>query len=235
MTESVLAVIPVRSGSKRLPGKNVAELDGKPLLAHTIEQADDATHVDEHVVSTDSSEFKRIARDHGGNVPFDRPPELATDDATNKDVLEHVLDWYSDRGSTFDIAVMLQVTSPFRTADDIDEAVQLLVESDGNSVVSTTKYDTPPFWAVQTNDSDRFLRPYFGDEYLWSKTQTQSIPTLTHPNGAIYAIEVDTFRRQLNFYTDRTLEYHMPRERSLDIDEPFDLKLAQGLAELEES
>jgi len=234
MSDSVLAVIPVREGSKRLPGKNVADLGGKPLLAHSIEQAQQARNVDKHVVSTESNEFKRVAKEHGGTVPFDRPQELATDDATNKEVLKHALDWYSDQGEVFDVVCMLQVTSPFRTADDIVGAVQTLRKSDGNAVVSTTKYDTPPFWAVSTDDSSEYIRPYFGEEYLWSKTQTQSVPTLYHPNGAIYAIEVKAFREHMNFYTDRTLEYRMPRERSVDIDKPFDLKLARALYEVVE-
>lgn len=231
MSYSVLAVIPVRSGSKRLPGKNVAELGGKPLLAHTIEQVESSSEIDTGAVSTEDEEFQKVAREHGGNVPFDRPEELATDDATNKEVVEHAINWYNnERDTEFDAVCILQVTSPFRTAEDIDGAVSKLRESDADSVVSTTEYDTPPFWAVDT-DEDGYLRPYFGDEYLWSKTQTQSVPELRHPNGAIYAVEVETFLETMNFYTDRTVGYRMPRKRSLDIDEPFDMEMARALYE----
>lgn len=224
-----LAVIPVRSGSKRLPRKNVADVGEKPLLAHTIEQVTDSTTIDVHAISSESPEFRATAREYGGNVPFERPKELATDDVTNRDVINHALDWYEDNGTEFNYVCLLQVTSPFRTATDIDNAVQKLKQSDGTAVVSTTEYDTPPFWGIQTDNSEQYLRPYFGDEYLWTTTQSQSVPSLRHPNGAIYAIEVDAFRRHGNFYTDRTLEYTMPRERSLDIDEPFDLELARAL------
>lgn len=230
MSDSVLGLIPVREGSKRLPGKNVADLGGKPLLAHTIEQAAEATEVDTAVVSTESDEFRRIAREHGGNTPFERPDELATDDATNVDVVEHALGWFEqERDRRFDVVCTLQVTSPFRTAADIDGAIRRLFETDADSVVTTTGYDTPPFWAVETDDE--FLQPHFGEEYLWSKTQTQSVPELRHPNGAVFAVTVDAFRVDRSFYTDWTTEYEMPRERSLDIDEPFDLELARALYE----
>ena len=114
MSTTALGLIPVREGSKRLPGKNVADLGGKPLLAHTIEQADAASELDRAVVSTESDEFRRLAREYGGDAPFARPDELATDDATNKDVVEHALDWFERiEDVTFDVVCMLQVTSPF--------------------------------------------------------------------------------------------------------------------------
>lgn len=228
MSASVLGIIPVREGSKRLPGKNVADLGGKPLLAHTIEQADAATELDRTVVSTESDEFRRIAHEHGGDAPFARPDELATDDATNKDVVEHALDWFERAEDvTFDVVCMLQVTSPFRTAADIDGALRTLRERVATSVVSTAPFDKPPFWAVE--EIEDHLQPYFGDDYLWSTTQSQSVPDLRHPNGAVFAVEVKTFHEARNFYTDQTAEYEMPRERSLDIDEPFDLELARAL------
>lgn len=204
-------------------------------MAHTIEQAAAATTLEETVVSTEDDEMRQIARDHGGYAPFERPAELATDDATNKEVVAHALDWYQERGQTFDTVCLLQVTSPFRIADDIDAAVRKLHDTDAETVVSTNEYETPPFWAVENDESTGYLAPYFGEEYLWSKTQTQSVPTLRHPNGAIFAADVDVFRREVNFYTDRTVEYEMPRERALDIDEPFDLRLARALVEQEDS
>lgn len=228
MSASVLGLIPVREGSKRLPGKNVADLGGKPLLAHTIEQANAASELDRVVVSTESDAFRRIACDHGGEAPFARPDELATDDATNKDVVEHALGWFErTKDTTFDIVCMLQVTSPFRTAADIDGALKTLRETDATSVVSTAPFDTPPFWAVEKKTE--YLRPYFGEDYLWSKTQSQTVPDLRHPNGAVFAVQVEAFHKERNFYTDRTAEYKMPRKRSLDIDEPFDLELARAL------
>jgi len=235
MSYSALAVIPVRSGSKRLPGKNVAELGGKPLLAHTIEQAKSSSEIDVEVVSTESKEFQRIAREHGGNVPFDRPKRLATDDATNKEVVEHALNWYNENTDRdFDAVCLLQVTSPFRKPNDIDEAIRKLQNTGATSVVSTTEYGTPPFWAVDTDKSGKYLEPYFGDEYLWSKTQTQSVPDLRHPNGAVFVAEVSIFREQNNFYTDKTAEHRMPKRRSIDIDDPLDMEIAQALYQKEE-
>lgn len=229
MSKSVIGIIPARSGSKRLPRKNLKELGGKPLLAHTIDQAKSAEILDDVLVSTDSDEIKRVARKFGGWVPFDRPKELATDKATNNQVVKHALNWLAARDRNYEIVCMLQVTSPFRTAHDIDEAINSLMYSKASSLVSTTEFQTPPFWAVKAIDNGEYLRPYFGDEYLWSKTQSQSVPTLHHPNGAIFAAEVQAFNESVSFYTDRTIEHRMPRSRSIDIDEPFDLEIARAL------
>jgi len=233
MTERVLAVIPARSGSKRFPGKNVADIDGKPLLAHTIEHAAEATTVDRAVVSTDDEGFADIAREWGGDVPFERPAELATDTATADEAVRHVVSELRDRGETYDIVCMLLVTTPLRNPSDIDAAVQKLIESDAKSVVSTVAFDHPPMYAVDTHE-DGYLYPYFGEEYLWGKTRSQEYPDLHRPNGVVFAATVAALEGQESFYTDRTVEYEMPQKRSIDIDETHDLDIAEAILEAED-
>jgi CMP-N-acetylneuraminic acid synthetase len=229
-----LAVIPARGGSKRIPRKNLRSLGDDPLIAHTIEQADAASNVTRAIVSSEDEEIRSVAESHGGDVPFERPPELATDDATNVEVVEHALDWAESKGEGYDYVCLLQVTSPFRRPSDIDTALERLANSAAETVVTTSPFETPPFWAVES-DEDGFLSPYFGEEYLWSKTQTQSVPTLRHPNGAVFAAATSAFRRESSFYTDRTAGVEMAPERSLDVDEPIDLRIARALYPLQNS
>lgn len=234
MNGDTLAVVPARGGSKRIPRKNLRSLGDKPLIAHTIEQASEASNVTRTIVSSEDTEIRSVAESHGGDVPFERPPELATDDATNIGVVEHALDWVGSRGEEYDYVCLLQVTSPFRRPNDIDTALERLADSGAETVVTTSTFETPPFWAVES-DEDGFLSPYFGEEFLWSKTQTQSVPTLRHPNGAVFAATTSAFRRESSFYTDRTLGVEMPPERSLDVDEPIDLRIARALYPLRNS
>jgi len=224
----VLGVIAARGGSKRIPRKNVREVGGKPLLAYSIEQAASADRVDRAVVSTEDEEIRRIAAEHGADVPFERPAELATDEATTNDVVGHAIEWFRERDDEFDIVCSIPVTTPFREPRDINRAIRTLQETDAQSVVGVTEFDPPPFWAV-TADEDGVLRPYFNDEYMWSTTRTQEVPSLFRPNGAVFAATVSAFLEHESFYTDRTRGWEMPRARSLDIDEPFDLEIARAL------
>jgi CMP-N-acetylneuraminic acid synthetase len=227
----VFAVIPARSGSTRVPQKNIKKVGGKPLIAHTIEQSHNAKTIDRTIVSTDDNEIAAIADQYGGEVPFERPPELATDDASSLDVIEHALDWIIKTEGKPRIVAMLQVTTPLRTATDIDSAIQRLQHStSAQSVVSVSEFLIPPLWSVKKNE-DGFLTAYFEPDVLWKNTipRSQDLPDVKHPNGAVFAATVDAFYDQHSFYTDRTLEYEMPPERSIDIDEPFELEIARAL------
>lgn len=226
MTEATLGIIPARGGSKRVEKKNIRKIGGKPLIAHTIEQAIQAEQLDWVIVSTEDEEIMEIAKQYGGNVPFQRPSELASDDATNNEVVKHALDWCESEGKSFEYVCLLSVTTPFRNVQDIDDLLVSLYESTADSVVSITNYDAPPFWATELNDG--VLTPYF-DTNPWKNTQTQSVPTLYHPNSSIFAAGVPEFKQNGGFYDEQTIGYKMPRERSLDIDEPFDLELARAL------
>ena len=223
----VLGIVPARSGSKRVQRKNLKEIGGTPLLGHAIQQGSAAEHIDELVVSTDDPEMQAVAQDYGGSVPFDRPAELATDDATLDEVTAHAVKWFTERDEHFDVVCAIPTTTPFREPSDIDGAITRLAEADAESVVTVCEFDMPPFWAFET-ENDR-IRPYF-DTNPWKKTQTQDFPTLLYPNGALFGATIAAFESVHGFYTDETTYYEMPRQRSLDIDEPYDLELARALA-----
>lgn len=185
MTDRVLGVIPARGGSKRVPNKNVRQICGKPLIAHVIEATMGAKNLDTCVVSTDDDEIRETALSHGGDVPFRRPAELATDTASSDAVVEHALDWFAERGESFGSVLKIQATNSFQTAADIDAGIEQLDRSTATSVISVGTYDDPVDWAL-TRDEDGFLSEYTDPDHLWgeSPTRSQDLPELFYPNGA---------------------------------------------------
>jgi CMP-N-acetylneuraminic acid synthetase len=226
----VLGIIAARGGSKRVPRKNIRDVGGKPLLAFAIQDAKAADTVDKVIVSTEDDEIGSVANEWGAETPFTRPEALASDDATTDDVVAHALDWFEERGTTFSEVCSIPVTTPFREPADIDETISLLRDTGAKSAMSIAGYDSPPFSAVDFDDDDHSISPYFEESNLWIETQAQKVPTLYHPNGAVFAATVHGFREQESFYTDDTVGYEMPPERSLDIDILHDLEVARALA-----
>jgi CMP-N-acetylneuraminic acid synthetase len=226
----VLGIIAARGGSKRVPRKNIREIDGKPLIAFAIQDAKAADTVDKVIVSTEDDEIRSVANEWGGETPFSRPEELASDDATTDDVVLHALDWFEERGTTFSEVCSIPVTTPFREPPDIDKTIELLGDTGAKSAMSIVGYDSPPFSAVDFEDADSRISPHFEESNLWIETQAQKVPTLYHPSGAVFAATVSGFREHESFYTDDTVGYRMPPERSLDIDVPHDLEMARAYA-----
>ena len=229
-TDRTLAVIPARGGSTRVAEKNLRDVGGRPLLAHAIAHAEAAVRVDRVVVSTDDEEIGRVAREHGGDVPFERPAELATDTAPVAGTITHALDRAEASDGPYDVVCVLQATCPLRTPADVDGALARLAESDAMSVVSVSEYVTPPQWAV-TTDEEGYLAAAFDAGELWTDEpkRSQDVPELRHPNGAVFATTVDAWRTCESFYTPRTVGYEMPPERSFDVDEPWELELVRAL------
>ena len=222
-----IAIIPARGGSKGIKNKNIVLLRGKPLIAYTIEAAKESRIFDEILVSTDSTEIARVATKYGANVPFMRPTELSTDSASSIDVIVHTLSYFIENGTNFDYFVLLQPTSPLRTSSDIINAAQLAFEKDANSVVSVCEMEHSPLWC-NVLPLDLSLSNFLKKE--WDKPR-QELPTYYRINGAIYIAKVDYFLRTRDFYGEKSFAYIMPRERSVDIDELIDLKLAEVLLE----
>lgn len=220
---SVLAIVPARGGSKGIPGKNIVPLGGKPLIAWTIEGGRAVAAIDRLIVSTDDEAIASVARDCGCEVPFLRPPELAQDNTAGIDVVLHALDELGH----FDIVVLLQPTSPFRTPAHIDEAIKLLMEQHAPSVVSVAQSTKPPEWLYYTDANGR-LEPMLKDREDLSRRQ-DSKPVF-YLNGAIYVARTEWLREQGGFVGDDTVAYVMPAENSIDIDEPWDLQLADAIA-----
>jgi len=215
--KKVLALITARGGSKGLPRKNVLPAGGRPLIAWTIGAAAGAEFVSRVVVSTDDDEIMAAARAWGGEVPFRRPPALAGDTATSIDVVLHALDQLDD----CDYVVLLQPTSPLRTAADIDAALMLAESSDAPGCVSVCEAEQSPYWMYRL-DSEGRLAPLLDAPV--AATRRQDLPPVYVLNGAIYVARVDWLRETRSFLGAGCIAYPMPSARSLDIDTPEDFE-----------
>ena len=222
-----VALIPARGGSKRLPRKNLLPLAGKSLLAWTVEAASSARHIDRVILSTDDAEIATMGRVSGAEVPFVRPAGLAGDSASTLDVMLHALRTLHGNGETCDYLVVLQPTSPLRTAADIDAAIELLQAKRADAVISVCESEHPPEWSNTLPEDlsmSAFYRP--GSRSM----RSQDLPKTYRLNGAIYIYRA---RRLLASGSldmdDNSYAYVMPRERSIDIDGAFDFVLAQLL------
>ena len=221
----VIAVIPARSGSKGLPGKNTKPLCGKPLIAWSIKEALKSKHIDEICVSTDSEEIIKIARDFGANPNFKRPAELAQDDSTTTDVLLHALEEYKKINKYFDIIVCLQPTSPTRESQDIDESLELLVNNnDAWSAASVAEAEDPSLFASLKSG---FLS-WHGDPPNNIRRQ-QKKQKLYYLDGTITLSWVDKLIEHRGFYHDKTLGMIVPKWKSTDIDDLVDWYQAESI------
>src|SRR3989339_1726633 len=145
--KNIIAIIPARAGSKGLPGKNIRLLLGKPLISWTIEHALSSKYIDKVIVSTDDRKIAEISRKCGAAVPFIRPAKLATDKAKGIDVILHAVRWFEKKRNKFDLIMLLQPTSPLRTAGDIEAAIELLFEKKAGAVVSVCETEHHPLWS----------------------------------------------------------------------------------------
>ena len=221
-----LAVIPARAGSKGLKDKNILPLGGIPLSAWTINAAEGSGVFDEIHFSTDSERYADIARKYGASVPFLRDPELATDGASSWDVIKAVVKKYRSMGREFDAVMLLQPTVPFRTAADIREAVRMLEEKNANAIVSVTEPEHSPYWCAEL-PPDGNMRVYHEKiQYLVGRQKLAKQYIL---NGAIYLSRVEHLMNSGSIYESGCYAYHMPPERSADIDTREDLEWCEYL------
>jgi pseudaminic acid cytidylyltransferase len=218
-------MIPARGGSKRLPRKNIRNLAGKPVIAYTIEAALESDVFTKVVVSTDDDEIASIAESYGAEVPFTRPEKLASDTAQVVDVTDHVLDFFSEQSEEFDFLAVLLPTTPLRTAEDIKNAYNRF-DSNPNAdfLMCVTDYQYSPFEALYEKQDGR-LDHYWNHEYMGMRSQER--PDLVVDNGGAYIMNIEAYERQRTFYGSTLIGYYMPPKRSIDIDEQFDLELAE--------
>ena len=218
--KQVLGVILARGGSKGLPRKNVRNLAGKPLIAWTIEAGLASVHIDRLILSSDDEEIMRVAKAHGCDVPFQRPDNLAEDETSSMDALLHAL----RQVSGYEYVVLLQPTSPLRTADDIDACIEKMQEARAPACVSVTKTDKPPQWMYALQDDDR-LAPVLPEEERVTRRQ-DAAPTYVL-NGAVYVADTEWLLEHKSFMHDETAAYLMPSERSVDIDNELDMRVVE--------
>lgn len=224
----MLAVIPARGGSKRLPGKNVRRLAGLPLIAWTIRTAAAAGVFDELLVSTDDEEIADVAIRYGASVPWLRPDELSTDTATSVDVVLHAISACESAGAAADSVMLLQPTSPFRSVETIRRAVELHEQAGNPPVVSVCPAKAHPAWCFLVDGEGR-MRGYAGDGAL--PARSQDLPPVYQLNGSVYLATAHDLRSERSFFCSRThaLVVTQPEE-SIDVDDAWDWQLAECIA-----
>jgi len=220
----ILALIPARGGSKGIPRKNIRLLAGKPLIAYTIEAAKKCKYLDRVIVSTEDKEIAEISKKYGAEV-IERPKIWATDKAKFVDAIPHLLEVLQKEKWTPEIIVELQPTSPLRTVDDLNKAIELFLKNGcGPVVVSVCEPSHPLQWSFR--EKGKYLEPVFGWKYF-KGIMRQDVQKIYIPNGAIFISTPKDLYSNKGFYSKKILPYIMPAERSIDIDNEIDLELAE--------
>lgn len=227
MTKNILGLITARGGSKGVPRKNIRTLAGKPLMAWTIEAARRSRLIARVIVSTDDGEIAEVAREWGAAVPFMRPAALASDDASHITVVRHAVEWLARHEDwSADYVVTLQPTSPFRTTEDIDQAVELALSEGYGAVVGVAEARDHPFLARLMTKAGTL------EEFVMCDLdypRRQDLPPVYSINGAVYVNRCDSLATHEGLIPPGAIGFVMPHERSLDIDTPWDFHLAELL------
>ena len=220
--KAVLGLLAARGGSKGVPCKNLRKIGGKSLLAWSVEAGKQSHCIDRLILSTDDEEIVEAGRQLGCEVPFVRPANLATDEAKSIEVVRHALNSLPEK---FDYLVLLQPTSPLRTANDIDRCVELCYQKKAPACVSITESEKTPHWMYELLEDHR-MRPVLPETEVL--TRRQDFPQTYTLNGAVFVARADWIS-QNDFLGPDTIGYKMPRARSIDIDTETDLLLADTI------
>jgi len=220
----ILALITARGGSKRLPGKNIRLLGGKPLIVWSIDAAKNVPDICDILVSTDDLLIAKVCKEAGAYVPWLRPTELATDTASSVDVVLHALDWYETERGKVDGILLLQPTSPFRTQSTIQRGIELFSKYGYQSVLGVSPIHEHPMWTLRM-DGD-YLVPFIQEHGL--NTRSQDLPPAYAVNGSFYLISPDELRVNHSFVGSKIIPLliESPKE-VIDIDTEWDFKLAE--------
>jgi len=222
--KKILAIIPARGGSKRLPRKNIIDLNGKPLIAWSIEAGLNSKYVDRVIVSTDDIEIAKISEKWGADIPFIRPKELATDTATTVDVIKHAIISLEEIGDIYDYIMLLQPTSPLRTSEHIDNAVEIMMEKCLDSITGVSEVSHPIEW-TNTLPENLSMDNFISKEVYF--TRGQDFPKRYQINGAIYLIKKDSlFLSGQMISKANSMAYVIDKKSSVDIDTEDDFLLA---------
>ncbi len=221
----MIALITARGGSKGLPFKNIKPLNGKPLIAWTIEAAAQARHIDRIILSTDSDDIAETAVKYGAEIPFMRPDYLATDNATSLEVFKYTISRLEKQENiVIENFMVLQPTSPLRTAIHIDEAAEIFFNKKAKAVVGYCKEAHPVFWHKRIG-ADGKIKNLFKENYMKNR---QEIPTSYYPNGAIFIFDKE-YIFSTKDYSENCYPYLMSAQASVDIDTLEDFEYAEFL------
>lgn len=218
-----LVIIPARGGSKGIPHKNIKPLNGKPLIHYTIDVAKGVAKDEDICVSTDDPDIIKCVEDYGLKVPFVRPAELATDTAGTYEVLLHALDFYEKQGRHYDVVLLLQNTSPFRTIKHVKDALSLY-SSDIDMVVSVNETKSNPYYNCFEEDPNGFLKKTLDGTMF---TRRQDAPVNYEFNGAIYIFNAQRLKEEHFGNFTKRVKYVMDDLHSVDLDNMIDWKFAE--------
>lgn len=224
--KKVIAIIPARGGSKGIPRKNIKDLNGKPLIAYTIEEAQKSKYIDRIVVSTENEEIAQVSKSFGAEVPYLRPKELANDNSPLVECIIDMVNYLKIRENFMpDYVCVLQCTTPLRTFKDIDGAIEKIVNIATDGVVSVCEAEVNPYW---TNVFDGDELKYFIEEGK-QITRRQDLPKIYRINGAVYVVKVEILVNDRTLEPSRSTGFIMEASKSIDIDNIKDFLLAEIL------
>jgi len=222
-SQTFLAIILARGGSKRLPRKNLLDLNGKPLIAYSIEAGIQSKYINKVIVSSDDEEILSVSKKFGADT-IKRPSELASDTATSFDAIRHAIENIDNK---YNYIILLQPTSPLRSAVEIDEAIELLETKEANAIVSVCEMEHSPLWS-NILPQDGSMQGFLRDEVLTKRSQ--DLEKYYRINGAIYICKINKLLDEESFFLKENIfAYVMDRESSIDIDEEIDFKITEVL------
>jgi N-acylneuraminate cytidylyltransferase len=221
----ILALICARGGSKGLPRKNVRQFAGKPLIAHSIEMALNSNFIANVVVSTDDEEIAGVAKYYGASVPFMRPANLSDDNASEWHVWQHALSWLSDQGKEIEAIVVLPPTAPLRSLEDVNGAIEMFLQEKCDGVVCGTDAHRNPFFNMVTIDDNQRCSPAMSGAARF--TRRQDAPIFFDLTTVCYVMSPDYIKHHQHLFDGDIRMFHVPEERSVDIDTLFDFELAE--------
>lgn len=229
--KQILAIIPARGGSKAVPRKNIKKLGGRPLIAYTIKEAKNSRYIDRVVVSTDDTGIAKVAKRYGAEPPFLRPAELARDKSSSLSVLLHAIHYLEKKENYFaDIIVFLQPTSPFRKAKHIDEGIEKIDDSD--AVIGISIVREHPYLVLE--QKDEFLEPFVKMDRR--PLRRQDFPKCYYENASLYITKREYYDKAKDpdpvvpIFKGKVKGVFLDESEAIDIDTPFDFRLAQVVA-----
>lgn len=232
--KKILAIIPARSGSKGLPGKNIKEICGKPLIKWSIDVALDSKLIDRVIVSTDDQAIALMAQSFGAEAPFLRPINLAQDKSSSFEVVQHALNFLKEQeGDDYDYVVLLEPTSPMRTVQDVDCSIILLEKNSwATAIVGVSKVESQhPLFLVRVGANGK-LSPYKKTNDQHQYVRRQDINDIYFYEGTVYISNVESLLEQKTFYQAETIGYCVPKWKSFEIDDYEDFIIVESIMKL---
>ena len=221
----VIAIIPARGGSKGIPKKNLTNIGHKPLIGWSIDAALESEFITNVIVSSDDEDILKTANNYGAQTHL-RTASLATDTAKTEPVLVEVLRYLEAKNEKFDYLVLLQPTSPLRTASDIDAAFKMLIDKKATSLISVKEPESNPLKSFVLNE-EGYMQGIVNNDFPFMPRQ--ALPKVFYPNGAIYIVEVPYFNQAEKLFSDKTISYLMSADKSVDIDTKADILRAEKI------